>query len=69
MYHLDNQLSVADYHPVTATVFGKSPNIWYSTVTIDKGEAAGVRVNDPVINGEGLVGKVTQVASDGARSA
>jgi rod shape-determining protein MreC len=52
---------------VTATVVGKTPNIWYSTITVDKGEAAGVHVNDPVINGEGLVGKVTQVASDGAQ--
>jgi len=67
LYHLDNQLSVNDYRPVTATVVAKSPNIWYSTVTIDKGEAAGVHVNDPVINGEGLVGKVTQTASDGAQ--
>jgi rod shape-determining protein MreC len=67
IYHLDNQLSVNDYHPVTATVVGKSPNIWYATVVIDKGESAGVQVNDPVINGEGLVGKVAQVASDGAQ--
>jgi rod shape-determining protein MreC len=66
MFHLDNQLSMASYHPVTATVVGKSPNIWYSTVTIDEGEAAGVHVEDPVINAEGLVGKVTQTASDGA---
>jgi rod shape-determining protein MreC len=66
LYRLDHQLTISDYHPVTATVVFKSPNIWYSTVTIDKGEAAGVRLNDPVINGEGLVGKVTQVASDGA---
>jgi rod shape-determining protein MreC len=66
IYHLD-QLGIDDYHPVTATVVGKTPNIWYSTVTIDKGSAAGVRVNDPVINGEGLVGKVVQVASDGAQ--
>ena len=36
-----NQLGVADYHPVTATVVGKSPNIWYSTVTIDKGAPRG----------------------------
>ena len=67
LYHLDNQLSVNNYRPVTATVVAKSPNIWYSTVTIDKGEAAGVHVNDPVINGEGLIGKVTQTASDGAQ--
>jgi rod shape-determining protein MreC len=66
LYHLD-QLSLSNYHPVTATVIGKSPNIWYATVTIDRGTAAGVRVNDPVVNGEGLVGKVAQVASDGAQ--
>jgi rod shape-determining protein MreC len=63
--HLD-RLGVGDYRPVTATVVLKSPNIWYSTVGIDKGESAGVHINDPVVNGEGLVGKVAQVASDGA---
>jgi rod shape-determining protein MreC len=67
MYRLDNQLSVNDYRPVAATVVAKSPNVWYSTVTIDKGESSGVRVNDPVINSEGLVGKVAQAASDGAQ--
>jgi rod shape-determining protein MreC len=67
MYRLDNQLSVSDYHPVTATVVAKSPNVWYSTVTIDKGESSGIHVNDPVINSEGLVGKVAQAASDGAQ--
>jgi rod shape-determining protein MreC len=67
LFHLDNQLSAASYTPVTATVIFKSPNIWYSTVTIDAGTARGVRINDPVINGEGLVGKVTQAASDAAQ--
>jgi rod shape-determining protein MreC len=66
IYHLD-QLSVNSYRPVTATVIAKSPNIWYSTVNIDKGESSGVHVNDPVINGEGLVGKVAQVTADGAQ--
>jgi rod shape-determining protein MreC len=64
--HLD-QLSVDDYHPVTATVVNKSPNLWYSTITIDKGESSGVRVNDPVINEEGLVGRVATVVGDGAQ--
>jgi rod shape-determining protein MreC len=66
LYHLD-QLGINEYRPVTATVVGKSPNIWYATVTIDKGEAAGVRMNDPVVNAEGLVGKVVQVAPDAAQ--
>jgi len=63
--HLD-QLGVGDYRPVDATVIGKNPNVWYSTVVIDKGESAGVQRNDPVINEEGLVGKVAQAAPDGA---
>ena len=63
---LDSSLSISDYRPVTARAVGKSPNLWYETVDIDKGESAGVRLNDPVINAEGLIGKVTEVASDGA---
>ncbi len=67
LFRLDHRLSIADYRPVSATVIAKSPNLWYSTVTIDRGESDGVRVNDPVINGEGLVGKVALVAPDGAQ--
>jgi rod shape-determining protein MreC len=66
LYHLDNSSNIASYRPVTATVASKSPSIWYSTVVIDRGSSSGVRINDPVIDNEGLVGKVTQVAPDGA---
>jgi rod shape-determining protein MreC len=66
IFHLD-QLGIDSYHPVTATVIGKTPNIWYMTVNIDAGESAGVHVNDPVINGEGLVGRVSSVVADGAQ--
>ncbi|HEY1832817.1 MAG TPA: rod shape-determining protein MreC [Solirubrobacteraceae bacterium] len=62
-----NRLNVGDYHPVAATVIDKSPNIWYSTVTIDAGSPQGVRVNDPVVNGEGLIGRVVAVEADGAQ--
>jgi rod shape-determining protein MreC len=65
LFHLD-ELGVSEYHPVTASVVGKTPNFWYSTVDIDKGESSGIRVNDPVINAEGLVGKVAAVVADGA---
>jgi rod shape-determining protein MreC len=66
LYNLDKTLSIADYDPVPATVVYQSPNIWYSTIIIDKGSASGVRVNDPVIDSEALIGKVTRVVSDGA---
>lgn len=64
--HLDGGLSLSGFTPVYATVFYKSPNIWYSTIWIDKGSSAGVQLYDPVTNGEGFVGQVTQVAPNGA---
>jgi rod shape-determining protein MreC len=53
--------------PVTARVIARSPTVWYSTVTIDKGSSSGVRVNDPVVAPQGLAGKVTQTTPNTAR--
>jgi rod shape-determining protein MreC len=58
---LDRQGVLSGYKPVTARVVGRSPTVWYSTVTIDAGSGDGVAVNDPVINGDGLVGRITDV--------
>jgi rod shape-determining protein MreC len=57
------------YDPVAARVIARSPTVWYSAVTIDKGSDQGVRVNQPVMGGSGLVGKVSDVAPDAARVA
>jgi rod shape-determining protein MreC len=46
----------------TARVIVRSPTVWYSTVTIDKGRSDGIRVDQPVINGDGLVGHVSAVS-------
>lgn len=46
---------------VDARVIGRSPTVWYSTVVIDKGSSAGVRLNDPVVSPDGLAGRVTLV--------
>ena len=53
-----------DYQPVTARVIARSPNSWYQTFQINKGSSDGVRVNQPVVNSAGLVGKIKEV-SDG----
>ncbi len=63
---LDRRLSLSRYSPVNASVIGRSPNVWFSTIQIDKGSSSGVHVDDPVINGDGLVGTVSTVASNGA---
>jgi rod shape-determining protein MreC len=49
--------------PVTAGVIARSPTDWYSTIQIDKGRNDGVRADQPVITGDGLLGKVTDTTS------
>jgi rod shape-determining protein MreC len=55
---------LATYEPVTARVIARSPSSWYQTFQINKGSSDGVRVDQPVVNSAGLVGKVKEV-SDG----
>jgi rod shape-determining protein MreC len=52
---------------VTARVIGRSPTVWYSTVTIDRGSSSGVAVDDPVINEDGLVGRITDTTAGTAQ--
>jgi rod shape-determining protein MreC len=47
--------------PVAAHVIASSPSVWYSTVQIDKGTGDGVRVDQAVVTGDGLIGRVTAV--------
>jgi rod shape-determining protein MreC len=55
------------YDPVTGRVIARSPTVWFSDVQIDIGSSDGVSVNDPVINGDGLVGKVSAVIGGSAQ--
>lgn len=55
------------YDPVTGRVIARSPTIWFSDVTVDVGSSDGVEVDDPVVNGDGLVGTVSAVTGGSAR--
>ena len=61
------QGGLGDYTPVEARVIARSPSSWYQTFQINKGSSDGVKVDQPVVNGAGLVGKVKSV-SDGNAS-
>lgn len=54
-------LAASAFEPVTGRVIARSPTVWHSTVTIDVGSGDGVRVDDPVLSGEGLVGRIAAV--------
>jgi rod shape-determining protein MreC len=55
------------YDEVTGRVITRSPTVWFADVTIDVGSGDGVEVDDPVVNGDGLVGKVAAVTGGSAR--
>jgi rod shape-determining protein MreC len=55
------------YDHVACRVIARSPTVWYSTITVDKGSDAGLREGQPAITGDGLVGKVSTVSSDAAQ--
>jgi rod shape-determining protein MreC len=52
--------------PVTARVIARSPTVWYSTIKIDKGSDDGIEEEQPVVSGDGLVGKVESVTDSNA---
>jgi rod shape-determining protein MreC len=55
------------YRPVSGRVIARSPTVWSADVTIDAGSGDGVRVDDPVVNGDGLVGTVSAVTGGSAQ--
>lgn len=56
-----------DFRPVAAAIIAHAPTQFEQQVTIAVGLADGVRLSDPVINGDGLVGRVTNVTDRTAR--
>jgi len=65
---LDNSGAIpGGYTEVTGRVIGRSPTVWFADVTIDVGSGDGVEVDDPVVNGDGLVGTVSAVTGGSAR--
>jgi rod shape-determining protein MreC len=57
---------LTDNAPVRARVIAKDPNLWFDQVTIDKGSGSGIERNQAVVNGQGLVGRVTEVTGSTA---
>jgi rod shape-determining protein MreC len=69
MVELDRGPALAEsaYEPVTGRVIARSPTVWNSTVTVDVGSGDGVKVDDPVISGDGLVGLVASTQGGSAQ--
>ena len=61
---LDYADTVEEYERVTAPVIGRSQGIWFNQFTVGAGRNQGVEEDMAVINGAGLLGRVTSVSAN-----
>jgi rod shape-determining protein MreC len=55
-----------DYRAVNATVISTSPGPFEHQITIAAGSSSGIRMNAPVVSGNALIGRVSNLSSDTA---
>ena len=55
------------YEKVTAEIILRSPHQWNETLTLNKGFESGLAVNQVVVSGKGVVGKLIEVTAKTAR--
>lgn len=64
LYNLDEEYS--EYPKIAASIISRDPGNWYDTFVINRGTRDGVRVDNNVIGGKGLVGIVTETGPNWA---
>lgn len=50
------------YQTVVGRVIARDSSVWFNTITINRGSAAGIGLNMPVVTGGGIVGRVVAVS-------
>jgi rod shape-determining protein MreC len=65
--YIDGPRFPADFDPVAAEVIGRPAGAFTQAIVIAAGSDEGVRVEDPVVTADGLVGVVTRVSGGMAR--
>lgn len=71
MLDLNDKIELAGfdpaYKPVAARIINRSPSVINATLGVNAGSGDGVEADDPVISGDGLVGRVTEVTASTAQ--
>jgi rod shape-determining protein MreC len=67
LHYIGSPSFPAGYDPVSAEIISRPPSEFQQQVGIAAGWTSGVRKDDPVVNPDGLVGLVTEVAHDTAQ--
>ena len=66
---LDLKDSLTDYQLVTAQTITRSPTTFNSQITINQGSNSGIKENQMVLAGKGVIGRVSQVSNTSAKVA
>ena len=61
------KIQVPGFKPVAATVIARPYDLWLESAIINAGYDDGVRLGNLVLNGKGVVGKITEVETDRSR--
>lgn len=59
LLNLKNELK---YKALTAQIIGRDPSAWFDNIVINKGSLDGVKLNMPIVNNGGLIGRVVAVS-------
>ena len=65
LLNFDTQDNTLEYQ--AAHIIGKAPGYWFNMFIIDAGISQGIRVNMPVVNADGLVGRVVHTGAGWSR--
>ncbi|MDR0847147.1 MAG: rod shape-determining protein MreC [Lactobacillales bacterium] len=66
-HEVDLQATLREFDKTTANVINRSPDAWQDIIVIDKGKSAGVEVDQAVMSGKGLIGRVISVTNSSAK--
>jgi rod shape-determining protein MreC len=67
LHYVGSRQFPSDYTYVATDIIGRSPSEFDQQLTIAAGASSGVRVEQPVVNADGLIGLVTKVTHDTAQ--
>ena len=54
--------SESKYSLVSAQIIGRDPSLWFDSAIINRGSLDGVKLNMPIVNNGGLIGRVVSVS-------
>ncbi|MFN0085998.1 MAG: rod shape-determining protein MreC [Blastocatellia bacterium] len=64
---INQSQALSTYGRMSARVIGRDADAWFNTIVIDRGSLSGLQKNQPVVTGEGLVGRVIEVGLTSSR--